>query len=111
MGSSAAKAEIVAGHLIEANLMGHDSHGVGMIPHCVRNWQEGTLVLNRTLESIRDDGVFLIGGGRHGLVMAREMMAQAIERAERDGVCFAGLRNAHHIRRYLRRALSGSKAK
>ncbi len=101
MGSSATEAEIVAGHLVEANLKGHDSHGVGMIPHYVRNWQEGTLVLNRTLESVRDDSVFLIGdgGGGHGQVMAREMMAQAIGRAEREGVCLAGLRNAHHIGR------------
>ena len=101
MGSSAAEAAIVASHLIEANLKGHDSHGVGMIPHYVRNWQEGTLVLNRTLEPVRDDGVFLIGdgGGGHGQVMAREITVQAIERAERDGVCLAGLRNAHHIGR------------
>ena len=31
-GSTPAEAEIVADHLVEANLRGHDSHGVGMIP-------------------------------------------------------------------------------
>ena len=31
-GSSAAEAERVAANLVEANLTGHDSHGVGMVP-------------------------------------------------------------------------------
>ena len=29
-GSAAAEADLVADHLVRANLMGHDSHGVGM---------------------------------------------------------------------------------
>jgi len=35
-GSSAREADLVADHLIEANLTGHDSHGVGMLPRYVR---------------------------------------------------------------------------
>ena len=31
-GSSAEEARVVAAHLVEANLKGHDSHGVGMVP-------------------------------------------------------------------------------
>ena len=31
-GSTAREAELVADHLVQANLAGHDSHGVGMIP-------------------------------------------------------------------------------
>src|SRR5439155_2944463 len=42
-GSEAAEAAIVADHLVEANLRGHDSHGVGMIPHYVRNLKFGKL--------------------------------------------------------------------
>jgi uncharacterized oxidoreductase len=101
MGSAAAEAETVADHLIEANLKGHDSHGVGMLPHYVRNWQDGTLVLNQTLEITRDDGVFLVGDGRggHGQVMARQMTERAITHAEAEGVAIAGLINAHHIGR------------
>ena len=36
-GSAESEAEIIADHLIEANLRGHDSHGVGMIPNYLRN--------------------------------------------------------------------------
>lgn len=35
-GSEPAEAARVAGHLADANLRGHDSHGIGMIPRCVR---------------------------------------------------------------------------
>ena len=31
-GSEPAEAELVAGHLVDANLAGHDSHGVGLTP-------------------------------------------------------------------------------
>ena len=36
-GSEPAEATQVADHLVDANLRGHDSHGVGMIPHYVHN--------------------------------------------------------------------------
>ena len=38
-GSDDAEATIVADHLVEANLRGHDSHGVGMLPLYVQNFQ------------------------------------------------------------------------
>jgi uncharacterized oxidoreductase len=34
-GSTPREAELVADHLVAANLTGHDSHGVGMIPRYV----------------------------------------------------------------------------
>ena len=40
-GSDEAEAAIVADHLVEANLKGHDSHGVGMIPSYLRNVEAG----------------------------------------------------------------------
>ena len=43
-GSEAEEARIIADHLIEANLRGHDSHGVGMIPSYLRNLGNGTVV-------------------------------------------------------------------
>ncbi len=35
MGSEEQEAKLVADHLIAANLAGHDSHGIGMIPSYV----------------------------------------------------------------------------
>ncbi len=100
-GSGAREARIVADHLVTANLKGHDSHGVGMIPHYMRNLAEKKLRLNRRLEIVRDDGPFIIGDGQlgHGQVVARELTALAIARARKFGVAIAGLRHAHHIGR------------
>jgi uncharacterized oxidoreductase len=40
-GSDDCEAGIVSGHLVEANLRGHDSHGVGPIPTYVRDRKAG----------------------------------------------------------------------
>ena len=41
MGSSAEETEEIADHLVRANLSGHDSHGVGMLPAYVRLCRTG----------------------------------------------------------------------
>ena len=45
-GSSDEEARLVADHLVLANLFGHDSHGVGMIPHYIQNTTTGACVRN-----------------------------------------------------------------
>lgn len=100
-GSAAQEARLVADHLVAANLAGHDSHGVGMIPRYVASLREGELKLNLHAQVVRDVGAVLtIDGGRgFGQVVAAEAMERGIERAAKLGVCAVGLRNAHHIGR------------
>src|SRR6516225_6870273 len=100
-GSEAREAALVADHLVEANLAGHDSHGVGMIPRYVLSCREGELKLNAHAQVVRDAGAVLtIEAGRgFGQVTAFEAMEHGIERAKSLGVCAVGLRNAHHIGR------------
>jgi len=43
-GSNGRECDLVADHLVEANLKGHDSHGVGMIPAYVASLAAGDLV-------------------------------------------------------------------
>src|SRR5205807_964997 len=45
-GSASPEAGLVADHLVRANLMGHDSHGVGMIPTYIRHLKAGLVVPN-----------------------------------------------------------------
>src|SRR5205085_12583447 len=45
-GSAGAEADLVADHLVQANLAGHDSHGVGMVPAYVRHVKAGLVVPN-----------------------------------------------------------------
>src|SRR5580692_12647370 len=100
-GSSAAEADIVAGHLVEANLRGHDSHGVGMLVAYVRDLEAGTLKANQTPEIVSDTGTISVWDARagYGQVIARQAVEWAIEAARKHGVAVNGLRNAHHIGR------------
>ncbi|SHH38891.1 malate/lactate/ureidoglycolate dehydrogenase [Pollutimonas bauzanensis] len=100
-GSSATEAGLVADHLVMANLTGHDSHGVGMIPRYVRSLHDGVLKLNQHAVVVRDAGAVLTIDGACGLgqVVAYEAIDHGIERAKKIGICAVGLRNAHHIGR------------
>ena len=40
-GSSASEAEQIASHLVGANLAGHDSHGIGLIPAYLAHLEAG----------------------------------------------------------------------
>ena len=100
-GSARDEAEVVAAHLVGANLSGHDSHGVGMIPTYVRNIEAGLLRPNTPPELVKDEGNLLLyeGARGYGQVAARTAMAAAIGRCRERGLALMGLRNAHHIGR------------
>ena len=101
MGSSDAEAGDVAEHLVAANLSGHDSHGVGMLPDYVRLLQAGLLVPNQRLELVADrGGVLVFDAGRgFGQAMAKEAMRQGIARARQQGSVAVALRNSAHVGR------------
>jgi uncharacterized oxidoreductase len=100
-GSAEAEAEIVADHLVEANLKGHDSHGVGMIPSYLRNLAAGKAKTNEPGRIVSDTGAMLVYDGARGWgqVVARNATLLGIERARAQGVAVVALKNAHHIGR------------
>ncbi|MDF2367004.1 malate/lactate/ureidoglycolate dehydrogenase [Sneathiella sp.] len=100
-GSEPIEAAIIADHLVLANLSGHDSHGVGMIPRYIDNIKAGSLHPNEHVEQVKKDGSILVFDGRAGFgqVVAREAMAAAISVAKETGLALSALRNAHHIGR------------
>ena len=100
-GSAPEEAQLVADHLIGANLAGHDSHGVGMVFPYVRSLKAGELQLNQQITVVTDSGSLLVVEGNRGMgqSIANQTMQLAIERARRDGVVIVGLRNSHHIGR------------
>ena len=101
LGSSPTEASLVADHLVAANLAGHDSHGVGMIPSYLRSHAQGHLQLNRHASVMKDAGavVTLDGNAGFGQVVAHEAMQKGIEKARQHGMAAIALRNAHHIGR------------
>ncbi len=101
MGSEDGEAEQVADHLVRANLAGHDSHGVGMLPTYVRLLHAGLLVPNQTSETVLDAGALLVIDARrgYGQRMAAAAVRRAILRAKEVGACVLAFRNSSHIGR------------
>lgn len=101
MGSHGPEVEEVADHLVRANLAGHDSHGVGMLPAYVRLLQAGLLVPNQTPEIVLDAGALLVIDARrgYGQRMTGNAVRQAIAHARTHGACILAFRNSAHIGR------------
>ena len=95
-GSAAEEGRKVAARLVEANLTGHDSHGVIRVPQYVQAVGTGALVPNRRAELISNTGVAVALDGRfgYGQVVGEQAVEAAIAKAERHGVGLAALRNA-----------------
>jgi uncharacterized oxidoreductase len=100
-GSEPREARLVADNLVMANLLGHDSHGVGMIPRYVSALLEGGLSANRHPRIALDAGTLLALDGcqGYGQVIGQEAMELAIARARQHGSCIMTLANAHHLGR------------
>jgi uncharacterized oxidoreductase len=100
-GSSDDEVEAVSANLIEANLCGHDSHGIGMLPRYAEAFLQGGLVPNRHVRIVHDASALLRldGGAGFGQVIGREAMALGIERARLHGSCIVALGNSHHLGR------------
>ena len=100
-GSSEKEAQTVAHNLVLANLSGHDSHGVGMLPRYVDAVLEGGLTPNAAVQTVLDAGSLLTLDGQrgYGQVVGEQAMQLGIARAKALGSCIMTLRNAHHLGR------------
>ena len=100
-GSDPREANLVATNLVEANLTGHDSHGIGMLPRYIEVLLEGDLRPNQHPTIELDTGPLLRVNGNtgYGQVIGMETMELGIARARQHGVCLASLTNSHHLGR------------
>ena len=98
-GSQEREVELVAENLIQANLTGHDSHGIGMLPRYSEAWVEGGLKANAHIKVLGDKGAMLRIDGQRGFgqVVGHEAMQLGIARAQEFGSCIMALGNAHHL--------------
>ena len=108
-GSNDYETGIVADHLVEANLKGHDSHGVGMIPLYIDDRKAGILRTNGKLSIVSDNGPMIVADGDQssGQVMAHEATKLGIERAKRDGVEIRYYNIIYNVVDDVKAALSG----
>ena len=100
-GSTPTEAQQVAANLVLANLSGHDSHGVGMLPRYVDAVAEGGLTPNAEVKVNVDIGSMLALDGQHGYgqIVGEQAMEMGITRAQQHGSCIMTLAHAHHLGR------------
>ena len=100
-GSCEQEAREITDHLVGANLAGHDSHGIGMVPAYMLHLQGGHVKPNQ--QPVRAGGidpfaVFDAGQG-YGQPAINRVMEHAADIAKRHGVAMVTTRNAQHIGR------------
>jgi len=100
-GSSDAEAALVGDHLVDANLVGHDSHGVIRMAKYLEWSAKGMVLANRHARVVRDAASHAVIDGQfgYGQAIGAEAMAIAIAKARATGVCVIALRNAGHLGR------------
>ena len=91
----------IAAPLVEANLTGHDSHGVSRIPRYVESIGEGLVRPGVALSVESDTGTLLSLDGNLGFgqIVGHDAIDLACERAQAAGVTVMALKNAGHLGR------------
>lgn len=94
-------AEAVVAHLVDANLCGHDSHGVVRLPWYVRQLGEGELVRGVSLKVLRESPATLVCDAQLGFgqVQMLRLAERLVEKSQSVGVACGTLRDSGHIGR------------
>lgn len=98
VGAESTEARIVAEHLVESNLAGHDSHGIMRIPQYLDEIHTGRIV--PASHSVVDDewptGCVIDARGAFGQVACHEAMTRALDKAREAGIGAVSIRNSNH---------------
>jgi LDH2 family malate/lactate/ureidoglycolate dehydrogenase len=105
-------AEDVAEILIQANLTGHDSHGVLRIPAYLKSINEKRLDPAAEPEFSKEtaNSFVIDGNDGFGQYIARKAVNLAIEKAKKENVCCASFLHTNHIGRLGQYAETAAKA-
>ena len=100
-GATAHNAWCVADHLVLANLVGHDSHGIIRIPEYLDAIRRGELLPAAEPTVVRDEGNVRVVDGHYafGQVAARFASTLAIESAKAHKIALVAAVRHHHIGR------------
>lgn len=100
-GSDAAEARLVADHLVDCSLSGHDSHGPIRTLAYIKAAKKQELVPNQqpTVLFSNDTIATLEGNRGYGQVIALAATDLGIEKAKKSGLAMITVRNAGHVGR------------
>ena len=93
------KAETVAEVLVDADMLGHATHGLALVPRYMDEIAAGRLVTSGEPEIVSDRGACVIWNGRNlsGIWLTSKAFALALERAGTYGVVSIAISHCHHI--------------
>lgn len=93
------RAAIVAEFLVEADLMGHDTHGLNLAPGYLGALANGGMPKTGEPDVVADRGCALTWDGKYlsGPWLVWRAMQEAFARAEKFGVATVAIRRSHHI--------------
>jgi uncharacterized oxidoreductase len=100
-GVPADDAGVVARSLVDANLCGHDSHGVMRVPQYVEFIKKGTYKPGVPLTVLNETPAVVAADGNWGLgqVQAHRLLGKLIPKAKQLGVAAGTIRNCAHTGR------------
>jgi uncharacterized oxidoreductase len=100
-GCAPAEAERVASHLADANLVGHDSHGVIRVPSYVQWLRSGKVFASRSIQVVSDNDVLAVVDGQFGFgqTIGEQAVQLGIDKCTEHGVSVIALRNSGHLGR------------
>ena len=100
-GCDAAEAARIAEHLVEANLVGHDSHGVIRVPSYVQWLRSGKVLANQKIDVTFENDVIAVVDGRFGFgqTIGEQAMQLGIDKCRKHGLAVVALRNSGHLGR------------
>lgn len=95
--------------LVEGDMIGHDTHGVGLLPWYLEELAAGQMTTSGAPAVVSDRGACFVWDGRQlpGAVLLARAVDQACDRAATHGVVTAAIHSAHHtcaLAVFLRRA-------
>jgi uncharacterized oxidoreductase len=98
---SRAEGERIAAHLVEANLVGHDSHGVIRVAPYVQWLKARKVFADRSIQVVFENDVIAVLDGQFGFgqTIGEQAMALGIAKCGKHGVAVIALRNCGHLGR------------
>jgi uncharacterized oxidoreductase len=100
-GCASDEADRVAHYLVEANLAGHDSHGVIRVATYIGWLRNGKVLANQQMQIVLETDVLAVVDGRFGLgqSIGEQAVRLGIQKATRHGVAVIALRDSGHLGR------------
>ena len=100
-GCTPAESTRIASHLVEANLVGHDSHGVIRVPPYMQWLKAGKVLAGKSIHiAFENDAIAVVDGQLgFGQTIGEQAVQLGIDKCQKHGVAVVALRNSGHLGR------------